>query len=222
MKIDINVNISDNNILSGLREVLNVIDKITKTSDVNIIDFKNNRFVSPIFILPLLVYVKGSGRLIDFVNLGSYLKTIKLDVGGLRSEDISGEYFEDYMNKFKHKTFLPIINFSAEQRHYRERNLILSSLENILKSQLRLESNITIGLKYIIQESIDNIIEHSESNRGYILCQAYPNKKFLDICIADNGITLLGSYVKSGFTGITDDLTAITKANKGISTKKST
>ena len=46
----------------------------------------------------------------------------------------------------------------------------------------------------MIEECVDNITQHSKSERGYIFAQAYPHKQYLDICVADNGITLLGSY----------------------------
>ena len=90
---------------------------------------------------------------------------------------------------------------------------------SMLAKQLILQPNITAGLKYIVEESVDNIIEHSESERGYIFCQSYPTKKYLDICIADSGITLLGSYRNAGTHIITDHLQAIQAANSGISTK---
>lgn len=74
----------------------------------------------------------------------------------------------------------------------------------------------------MIEESVDNIIEHSDSKRGYIFGQSYPSKKYMDICIADNGITLLGSYCKMEENKITDHLSAMKAANFGISTKNLT
>ena len=65
----------------------------------------------------------------------------------------------------------------------------------------------------------DNITEHSESDRGYICAQAYPTKGYIDICIADRGVTLYGSYKKLSDIEISDDIEAIKAANRGISSK---
>ena len=79
--------------------------------------------------------------------------------------------------------------------------------------------NIATGFKYMIGESVDNIIEHSRSERGYIFAQAYPKNQYIDICIADNGITLLGSYRTLKNNAINTDIEAMQAATKGQSTK---
>ena len=86
-------------------------------------------------------------------------------------------------------------------------------------SQLNIQPNVAIGLKYMIDETLDNITEHSESDRGYIFAQAYPKKGFLDVCIADRGINLLGSYEKLSDNEIASDMEAIKAANRGLSSK---
>jgi anti-sigma regulatory factor (Ser/Thr protein kinase) len=220
MRINVTVNIQDNNLLYGLQEVLKIIDLINKSEDSeDVICFQQKTFVTPLFILPLLVYVNGCSKHIVFVNRSSYMDTIHFNQGGLKPDTIEPSDFITVLNNFTYKTFLPIINFPAGIQKNNERNVILTAVENILIKQLGLKSNITAGIKYIIEESVDNIIEHSESERGYIFCQSYPTKKYLDICIADNGITLLGSYQKAANNDIVDHLLAIEAANSGISTK---
>lgn len=220
MRINVTVNIQDNNLLYGLQEVLKIIDLINKSEDSeDVICFQQKTFVTPLFILPLLVYVNGCSKHIVFVNRSSYMDTIHFNQGGLKPDTIEPSDFITVLNNFTYKTFLPIINFPAGIQKNNERNVILTAVENILIKQLGLKSNITAGIKYIIEESVDNIIEHSESERGYIFCQSYPTKKYLDICIADNVITLLGSYQKAANNDIVDHLLAIEAANSGISTK---
>lgn len=200
--------------------MLKIVELISKSGESNIVlDFSNNRFVTPIFVVPLLVFINGSDKKIEFTNLGRYLETICLNVDGLKPELMGNQLFENHIKSFSSRTYLPIINFSAQLNQHVERNLIMSTVESILKNQLNIDMNVMVGLKYIIQESIDNIVEHSQSNRAYVFCQSYPRKKHLDICIADNGITLLGSYLKSGLKDIYDHYTAIVEANKGVSTK---
>lgn len=65
---------------------------------------------------------------------------------------------------------------------------------------------------------VDNITEHSESERGYIFAQSYPAKGYVDLCIADEGITLTGSFKKAGIE-ISSDVEAMQAANKGVSSK---
>jgi anti-sigma regulatory factor (Ser/Thr protein kinase) len=92
-------------------------------------------------------------------------------------------------------------------------------VENMLIRQLNIQSNVANGLKYMVDETLDNITEHSESDRGYIFAQAYPRKGYLDICIADRGVTLLGSYMSLLDNEIATDLEAIKAANRGLSSK---
>lgn len=44
-------------------------------------------------------------------------------------------------------------------------------------------------------------------------------EQYLDICIADKGITLSGSYRENNDTDIVSDMEALKAANRGISTK---
>lgn len=220
MKININVNIYDSNLLSGLKEVLNIIDQISRSDDAeDTLCFQENTFVTPLFILPLLVYVSSCNKTISYEINSSYIDTISFGSGGIHPEILDDAAFVELLKKYSCKSYLPIINFPATLNYNHQKNIILTAVENMLVLQLGLRANITAGIKYIIEESVDNIIEHSDSERGYIFIQSYPTKKFLDICIADSGITLLGSYRKTGNTLVKDHLTAIQAANKGISTK---
>jgi len=220
VKINVTLNIQDSNLLYGLQEVLKIIDLISKSDDYeDIICFQPDTFVTPIFILPLLVYVNGCQKSVRYENNSSYMDTVYFSCGGLRPDLKGHSDFETLLNKYAFKSYLPIINFPAHLNRNHERNTILTAVENMLARQLGLQPNITAGIKYIVGESVDNIIEHSESERGYIFCQSYPAKKYLDICIADSGITLLGSYRNSGNQIVTDHLEAIQAANNGVSTK---
>ena len=219
MEINVSENIGEK-FLQGLEVVLRLIDQINQSEDEeDILIFQNTIFVTPIFILPLLVYVSGSQKRIRYQFTNSYLDTIQFGSGGIRPEELEFSKLHHLLNTHSFKTYIPIINFPTDQKYTRERNEILSTVENLLSNQIRLKPNITAGLKYLIEESVDNIIEHSDSKRGYIFGQSYPAKKYMDICIADNGITLLGSYCKMKENKITDHLSAMKAANFGVSTK---
>lgn len=95
----------------------------------------------------------------------------------------------------------------------------MSCIGSILKKQLNINGNIYEAINYLLSELIDNITEHSDSAYGYIFAQYYPKNRYIDICIADEGITILGSYVKNGNVGIVTDVDALKNASIGISTK---
>ncbi len=62
MEINISENIGEK-FLQGLEEELRLIDQINQSEDEeDILIFQNNFFVTPLFILPLLVYVSGSQK----------------------------------------------------------------------------------------------------------------------------------------------------------------
>ena len=126
--------------------------------------------------------------------------------------------FMAMLERYALKTYIPIINFSAE-RSSDAKEAVSSIAENIIIRQLNIKSNVANGLKYMIDETLDNITEHSESDRGYIFAQAYPRKGFLDVCIADRGVTLLGSYKRLPGNEIESDSEAIKAANRGLSSK---
>ena len=219
MEINVSAHIGDK-FLQGLQEVLHVIDLINRSDDdEDVIIFQNNVFVTPLFILPLLVYVNGCKKRISYRYTNRYLDTIRFGSGGLKPEELESFAFHQLLDTCSVKTYIPIISFPTDQKYTRERNEILSAVESLLTRQVQAQPNITAGLKYLIGENVDNIIEHSDSERGYIFSQAYPTKKYLDICIADNGISLLGSYCKMKGNICTDHLSAMKAANSGISTK---
>ena len=213
------INIQDNKLLNGLLPVLEIINQIASSDDQEItIDFCSTRFATPLFVLPLMVYLQGSGRQINCTNLSAYLNTVKF-WNGIVPDDMRRSEFLAHMEGYANKSYIPIVNFPASRRNDDNKNAILSTVELIITRQLELDANIVAGLKYMIGESVDNITEHSESERGYIFAQAYPNKGYLDICVADTGVTLLGSYRKLADNEIVSDLEAIQAANRGISTK---
>jgi len=115
-------------------------------------------------------------------------------------------------------TYIPIIDFPVAS-HNDEKENISSVVESIIVRQLNIKPNVVNGLKYMIEETLDNITEHSQSERGYIFAQSYPDKGYLDICIADKGVTLIGSYRKLVDNEIATDSEAIKAANRGISSK---
>lgn len=213
------VNIGDEKLINGLLPSVRIMSQIEKSSDDDIIiDFSKTQFVSPLFLLSLIVYASRCGKKITMCNVNAYMETICFHTEGIHPDRLRQSEFLAMMEGYSRKTYIPIISFPA-QTNSDEKETMLSLAESIIIRQSGIENNVATGVKYMLEETIDNISEHSATDRGYIFAQSYPQKGFLDICIADRGITLLGSYRKMEGCGIEDDIEAIKAANKRISSK---
>lgn len=220
MEIKIKPRIKDRNFISGFQEALEIIEQINQHKDEDItLSFDKHAFISPLFITVLLIYLKSHNLKYKIeVGENNYISTIYFEKEGLKPEDFP-LHFNQKLSSYRNKTYLPIISFSTKLECNDERNSLVSAIETILKNQVGLQPNVLIGLKYLISESVDNIVEHSESERAYIFAQYFKTKMFLDICIADNGISLLGSYQKVNFENISNHVEALIAAQSGKSTK---
>ena len=213
------INVKDDWLLDGLRPVVNIMSQVEVSAESEVtVDFADTQFISPVFALSLIVYLTRCRKRVTIINPTEYLSLIGLSDGGIKPDRMRQTEFLATMEKYSSKTYIPIIDFAAE-RSSDAKEAVSSLVENMIISQLSIERNVATGFKYMVDETLDNITEHSESDRGYIFAQAYPNKGFLDVCIADRGVTLLGSYQKLLDNEIATDMEAIKAANRGISSK---
>ncbi len=83
--------------------------------------------------------------------------------------------------------------------------------------------------RYVLGEILSNVDQNSEASRLYVYGQIYSKRKYVDIGILDNGITIPGKYEQSKpeFAGkainpyeFENDCEALYKAINGISTKE--
>lgn len=219
MIIKEHINVKDDRLIDGLTPVVWIMDQMEKSVDQEVtIDFSDTRFISPVFALSLIVYLTRCGKQIAFTNVSDYLERIGFGNGGIKPDTMRQTEFLAELEKYTSKTYIPIIDFAAG-RNSDAKEVVSSIVENMIIQQLNIQSNVANGLKYMIDETLDNITEHSESDRGYIFAQAYPTKGFLDVCIADRGVSLLGSYEKLPDNEILSDMEAIKAANRGLSSK---
>ena len=219
MIIKEHINVKDDRLIDGLSPVVRIMDQMEKSVDQEVtIDFSDTRFISPVFALSFIVYLTRCGKKIAFTNVSDYLERIGLGIGGIKPDTMRQTEFLAELEKYTSKTYIPIIDFAAG-RNSDAKEVVSSIVENMIIQQLNIQSNVANGFKYMIDETLDNITEHSESDRGYIFAQAYPTKGFLDVCIADRGVSLLGSYEKLPDNEISSDIEAIKAANRGLSSK---
>lgn len=211
-----------------LKEVIDFLNFLQSHPDEKefVISLSDIRFVHPLFVLAIASlkdYLNEKGFKIYFQfpfwrNCKSYMKNIYFPIG-LKPDEIDN--WDELLNKYRKKNHLPIINFSTERGNVQTfiREKVLSKINTLVKNNLNLDNNYESAFSYLISEITDNIIEHSGVNRGWLLIQYYPTTEYLDLCIIDNGKTILGSYKDHDFEKITTHEEALKAAIEGISTK---
>ena len=71
------------------------------------------------------------------------------------------------------------------------------------------------AFSYFIGELVDNVYQHSRFSTAYIMAQKY--RRFTEVGIIDNGISIPGAFENAGFEF--DDPKALSEAINGLSTK---
>lgn len=184
-------------------------------------DFAGVTFLHPFFLAPLSIYKNTSGKNIECINiplrLQSYLNSICFDrmlhFGNEKREDV-----EAVMLKYTDKTYLPLCSFAMT-------DVNKDTFGSIIQSVLMKQAGIGRGgssLSYLISELLDNIYEHSRSSNGYVFSQYLEREGVIDLCIADRGITIAGSFQQAGLYQDEIDgseTEALKLANEGYSTK---
>lgn len=74
------------------------------------------------------------------------------------------------------------------------------------------------AVQYPVDELINNVDEHSEYEYSALLAQHFPNKECLDICIADDGISIPGRYEADGIDFSSDEEAIRMAMSDGVST----
>jgi hypothetical protein len=212
-------NISDkSNIIEYLSNVFEIVNKVQIVeSDGVLLDFSNVSTKAPAYTLPLSVFLSGSGKNIQY-RLSKDLKDVSF-CDGINSSEIRLSAFRAMMQAYTITDYLPIVAIPTSRLEDDLKDNIQSIIEDVLIEQIGNINNVASGLRYIIGECVDNITQHAKSDFGYISAVTNKVKRFIDICIADRGITLLGSYKENNDADIHTDMEALKAANRGISTK---
>lgn len=230
MNIQIPQRITDN-FADGFNQFFNILRDVRKLKENErlVLDFSKCVFLTPFFLLPLAVLIQRERikRNVEIIkdeyntSFNSYLDYIFFE-NGLIPEKVKGQDFQKILDPYRSKSYIPIINFPSKREIIPTeiRDKIINVLNSILKTQLNLSGGFRTAIMYLIDESINNIVDHSESERGFVFAQYFQNRLFIDICIVDSGKTIKGSYIDSGKTDVKSDYQAINLAINGKSTKK--
>lgn len=215
------VNVQPDKLSHGFTEAVKFCKELTPDRKTLLLDLAEVHFVSPSFLLPVTIYIHQLGFPISMINVGTYLSTVSFSDSGVDAAAFTrSSAFKSYMEPYSSKSYIPIIKFPTDNEGSDKRNMILECIDNILCRQVPFGDNVKQALKYVIGEAVDNITEHACSEFGYIMAQSYPNQGYTDICIADTGHTIIGSYAENPRTAeISSDIEAIQAAVNGISAK---
>lgn len=107
------INVQDDKLSDGLQEVFLIMNEVENSKDSeDTIDFSDTRFVSPTFLLPLMIYANGNKKAIRFSNITPFMQHLYFDEG-LISDQMRNTEFIAKMEGYTRKTYTPIINFPA-------------------------------------------------------------------------------------------------------------
>jgi anti-sigma regulatory factor (Ser/Thr protein kinase) len=227
----ITIPIADETFVSNISVVASYLKSLYElpcdTSSV-VLDLSHHKFCYPLTLLPIAAYYHKLLQVVSDVKINypskdSYLTTIHFPACLEVSDTFDQSYLENILDRFTQKTYIPLIQFStsASATMLTKRSLLNRTLHAIIDQNLesKLKNEYINGVNFLVSESVGNILDHAESPFGYVGLQVYPQKGYMDICIADTGQTILGSYARAGFDEVTDDEQALRKALSGQSVK---
>lgn len=205
----------------SFNHLINVIAE-TEVTDAVQWDFANANFLHPFFLAPLAIYKHTSGKDIECVNIPlriqSYLNSICFD-RMLHFDNDSEEDIEMVMKKYLEKTYIPLCSFAMTNSN---KDKFGTVVQRIITKQANIQSGGVSSLSYLISELFDNIYEHSQSKNGYVFSQYLEREGYIDLCIADTGITIFNSYRNAQLYQEDigeSEVEALMLANEGYSTK---
>lgn len=209
----------DERIGSVFNQLFVVINRVETCSEQIVVwDFKYSLFLHPFFLSTLSIYkdscrektivCENMNRPVErYLEAIHFEKPIRID-----REDDATEKLSGYIGK----SYTPVCSFDTSGRDI---DPIQSVIQKVIERQSNADNQITSPLSYLFSELICNICQHSQGNKGYIFSQYY--KGYIHICLADDGITVYGSYVraKKYLDQIDSEAEALKMANEGYSTK---
>lgn len=198
----------------GFTRYQELIKNLTYLESLNEGDYitlseRNIGYVTPFSITPLAALIEEK-QLIPKISK-KYLYPIRLD------SPVDLTYRHDGK-----KTYFPITRLQFRENSEEEMEKKVSKLadlyinllnDNIINDPefLNLVTKDTCSL--LISEMTDNIIEHSNANNVYVFCQYWQKNDSCEICLLDDGSTILGSLKNAGRL-VSDDYDAIEKVIK--------
>lgn len=167
-----------------------------------ILNLRDCKWIYPTTLIPLGIFIKENKTKFEYKapldhNVSNYISLV--------TGELKIEYSED-------KSYIPLVALPKDQ----------NQSSNVLECIFRLHHNGDEyggenAFKYLIEELVDNIYQHSNFTNALVMAQKYEKKNFVEICFFDDGISIPGSFEKRGLKF--EDQEAIAEAVNGFSTK---
>ena len=197
-----------------------VIQTESHTGGELIWNLENATFFHPFYLAPLSIYKQSTENCVTCTNIPSriskYLELVHFETPLLITEEMK---LENILNPYIEKSYIPICRFELCKSNI---DGLQSILQKVILKQSHSDSRIISPFSYLLGEIVDNMNEHSKGKYGYIFSQYLKKEKCIDLVLADDGITIFSSYVRSGkymdeING--DEAMALKLATEGKSTK---
>jgi len=170
-----------------------------KSKTTDIIDLSSGSWFYPTSLLPLTNFLRDNVGSMDYIpppaNVSNYISII------MERSFLEGS------------TYVPITNLPKNESEIKD---VINNLQTIYNNGK--DYGGANCFNYLIGELIDNVYEHSEFSTARVMAQKYINKRFVEISILDDGISIPGCFEKHD-APFSDDYIAIASAINGKSTK---
>jgi len=209
--------------LLSIRDFLLEVNPLIINSKIVELDFCAYQYSPPLLGIFFAAFLEGYPKCQAFNIASTGYLNYQYFPFGLKPEDI--EEWEQLLDAYKSKSYLPLIRFSTLKNDYatQTRNNVISHVNLMIGRITGMPANYKSAISYLLSEISDNIVDHSRAENGWISFQYYPQKGYLDLCIADAGIGLLQSYKEykgeKDYSHISNHLEAVEYVIKGESTK---
>lgn len=190
--------------ISHVFQLIDWMSKRSQDEDIEL-DYSSCLFAHPFYsiAIPLVIQQfrrKGYHSITLHTNFGKtavneYMTHIKFP-NGIDPLDTANP--TRYLERYVGRSYIPLICFPVGEGHEvtEIRDHFLSAVNQLLSTITGATGVLREALMYVIDETVNNVLHHSDDERGYLLAQYYPNKGYLDLVIADIGNTLLQTYQK--------------------------
>lgn len=178
-------------------------------------DFCNVLSVHPFLFSALALYKVTSSKMIQCINTRSDIKNLMTDAHFSKFVEIDSNDAARTLLSYKEKSYLPICKYLAKNDD------IQQALQSIIQHQSNAEGMAT-PLSYVLGEIICNVAQHAGCEEVYFSSFFDEYTQTIDLCIADMGVGIYGSYVRADkyLLAISDnEAEALRLANEGYSTK---
>lgn len=83
-------------------------------------------------------------------------------------------------------TYVPVVRLPSDPQVYRQ---VIEHLEDLSETTQLFSAN-TDAYHYLLSELVDNIYEHAQASRAYVMAQCYPKKRLIEASFMDDGMTI--------------------------------